>query len=80
MHGIDECSCHNMPRGMEDGGCSKSFVLKSFGSNAITCPSPVCQNTSYGAPQVVDASYDRRRNDQGWSAITLAQPSRFWET
>lgn len=48
MHGIDECSCHNMPRGMEDGGCSKSFVLKSFGSNAITCPSPVCQNTSYG--------------------------------
>jgi hypothetical protein len=77
MPATDECSRHNMPRGMEDDGCSKSFVSKRFvskssDSNAITCPSPVYQNTTYGAPQLDDASYDRRRNDQGLSPITLA--------
>ena len=82
MPARDECSRHNMPRGMDDDGCSKgfgsnsfvskSFVSKSFGSNATTWPSPICQSSSYEASQFMDASYDRRRNDQGLSTITLA--------
>jgi len=86
MPAIDECSRHNMPRGMEGDGCSKgfgfnsfvskSFVSKRFGStvttwNATTWPSPICQSSSYAASQFVDSSYDRRRNDQGLPSIAI---------
>jgi hypothetical protein len=44
---------------------------KISGSNWFKRLSPHWQSSPYEAPELIDASYDRMRNDQGLSAIAL---------
>jgi hypothetical protein len=57
-------------------------VQRTLAQMRSPCPSPVCQNITYGAAELVDASYDRRRNDQGLSAMAIVSRgdrSRPWQ-
>jgi hypothetical protein len=52
-------------------GAQREGSLKSSGPNSRKRFSPNWQSPAYEAPELIDASYDRRRNDHGLSAIAL---------